>query len=71
LGPDGERLAKRHGSVTLAHRLAAGDDAVAVRSLLAASLGLGRPTERPSLDDLLAGFDPDAVPRDPWVLPGL
>jgi glutamyl-tRNA synthetase len=41
LGPDGERLAKRHGAVTLADRAALGQPAADVRDELAASLGLG------------------------------
>jgi glutamyl-tRNA synthetase len=40
LGPDGERLAKRHGAVTLADRAAQGQSADDVRDELAASLQL-------------------------------
>jgi glutamyl-tRNA synthetase len=40
LGPDGERLAKRHGAVTLADRAALGQSAPDVRDELAASLSL-------------------------------
>jgi glutamyl-tRNA synthetase len=40
LGPDGARLAKRHGAVTLADRAAQGQGADDVRDELAASLGL-------------------------------
>jgi glutamyl-tRNA synthetase len=68
LGPDGARLAKRHGAVTLADRAAAGESPLDVRALLAASAGLARPGERPTLDELLARFDPDALPREPSVL---
>jgi glutamyl-tRNA synthetase len=68
LGPDGARLAKRHGAVTLADRGAAGQSPLEVRARLAASVGLARPGERPALDDLLARFDPDALPREPSVL---
>jgi glutamyl-tRNA synthetase len=57
LGPDGRRLAKRDGAVTLADRLALGEDAVGVRSALAASIGLSEPGERPTLDELVARFD--------------
>jgi glutamyl-tRNA synthetase len=69
LGPDRERLAKRHGAVTLADRLRAGDTAAGVRSLLATSLGLAAPGEPVGPDDLIARFDPAALPREPWVLP--
>lgn len=40
LGPDGARLAKRHGAVTLADRAALGQSADDVRDELASSLGL-------------------------------
>ena len=48
LGPDGARLAKRHGAVTLADRARAGRVAAEVRARLAASVGLAEPGERPS-----------------------
>lgn len=67
LGPDGERLAKSDGAVTLADRLALGEQPGEVRILLAESLGLGHPSERVSMNDLLDRFDPDALPRTPWV----
>ena len=67
LGPDGERLAKRHGAVTLADLAAQGIGPERVRSELAASLGLAAAGEPVEMADLLARFDPDAVPRTPWV----
>ncbi len=69
LGADGARLAKRHGSVTLADLAADGIDAGAVRGRLAASLRLAEPDERPTMSQLLERFDPLALPREPWVLP--
>lgn len=71
LGPDGTRLAKRHGAVTLSDAAAAGIRAEKVRALLARSLGLadeGEPTDLPAL---LGRFAPDRLPREPWVLPAL
>jgi glutamyl-tRNA synthetase len=68
LGPDGERLAKRHGSVTLADQVASGRGPGVVRSLLAASLGLARPGEAVTAGELLRRFDPDRLPREPWTL---
>jgi glutamyl-tRNA synthetase len=62
LGPDGRRLAKRHGDVTL--REVAPGDAVA---WMAGSLGLRAAT---SARELLDGFDPDAVPREPTTYRG-
>lgn len=67
LGPTGARLAKRDGAVTLAELAAQGVDADGVRGLLAASLGLGRPGERPDMAQLLDRFDPDRLPREPWI----
>ena len=55
LGPDGSRLAKRHGAVTLADRH---DSPADVLSEIAASVGLGEPGERVSPRDLLERFDP-------------
>jgi glutamyl-tRNA synthetase len=56
-GDDGERLAKRHGAVTLAERLALGQTAADVRAELAASVGLHEPGERPSPAELVERFD--------------
>jgi glutamyl-tRNA synthetase len=71
LGPDGERLAKRHGAVTLADLAAAGQDPPHVLGLMAASLGLleegGPVTPVASVADLLDRFALDRIPRDPWV----
>jgi glutamyl-tRNA synthetase len=65
LGPDGARLAKRHGAVTLADRPETPEQ---VRGLLAASVGLAEPGEAPSVEELVARFDPGQLPTDPWVL---
>jgi glutamyl-tRNA synthetase len=69
LGPDGERLAKRHGAVTLADRLALGETASAVRSRLAASLGLAAPGETVTPEELVTRFDPTRLPRTPSRIP--
>lgn len=61
LGPDGQRLAKRHGAVTL--RDVAPDEAFA---WMAASLVL----EGASPQELLRGFDPTGVPRAATTWPG-
>jgi glutamyl-tRNA synthetase len=58
LGPDGSRLAKRHGAVTLREV-----DAPAALRWMARSLGLAGATPH----DMLAGFDPAALPREPTV----
>ncbi len=54
LGDDGERLAKRHGAVTLEERLALGQSAAQVSAELAASVGLAENDERPSARELVA-----------------
>lgn len=68
LGPTGERLAKRDGAVTLDDRRARGETPEQVRTMLAVSLGLAAPDECVGMETLLERFDPDGVPREPWVL---
>lgn len=63
LGPDGARLAKRHGAVTLADRAAHGETPADVLGWMAASLGLAAPGETVDPALLLARFDPAALPR--------
>lgn len=69
LGPDGARLAKRHGAVTLADATRAGVPAAVVRARLAASVGLVDPGADPP------PLDRAALPRTPtvwdgaWVVP--
>jgi len=70
LGPDGARLAKRHGAVTLADRLAAGESPDDVRARLAASLGLVGAGDDASPGALLTRFDPGRLPREPWTFDG-
>jgi glutamyl-tRNA synthetase len=66
LGADGARLAKRHGSVTLADRA---EPAGATLSLLARSLGIATDVPPERARDLLSGFDPDRLPRAPFIMP--
>jgi glutamyl-tRNA synthetase len=67
LGPDGWRLAKRHGAVTLSDRAALGEGPEEVRAWMARSLGLAWVGEPPSPDGLIASFDPERLPREPTV----
>lgn len=69
LGPTGRRLAKRDGAVTLADQAALGVRADAVLSILAVSLGLADPGEPVDAHTLLARFDPERLPREPWTVP--
>jgi glutamyl-tRNA synthetase len=68
LGPDGGRLAKRHGAVTLSDRLAQGESAASVRSWLAASVGLAEIGEDVDTETLVERFDPEALPAEPTRL---
>jgi glutamyl-tRNA synthetase len=68
LAPDGSRLAKRHGAVTLEDLAVRGCSPGDVCGRLAASLGIdtaGRPV---MAGDLLDRFDPERMPRVPWRL---
>ena len=67
LGPDGRRLAKRHGAVTLDDRAARGEGPDEVRTWIALTLGLAEVGERPTPEELLARFDPGRLPREPTV----
>lgn len=69
LGPDGERLAKRHGAVTLADREAEGITAIEVRDELVGSLGRDVPIGGPSLDPVIEWFRPERL--DPTQVLGL
>jgi len=66
LGPDGERLAKRHGAVTLSDLGVRGIGVDEVRSMLAASIGIAEPGEPLSATDLVDRFDWSLVPHTPW-----
>jgi glutamyl-tRNA synthetase len=64
LGPDGQRLAKRHGAVTLSDRSEGPEE---VRAWMARSLGLGEAGETSSPSDLIARFRPVRLPHKPTV----
>jgi glutamyl-tRNA synthetase len=68
LAPSGERLAKRHGAVTLADRADSGLDPTDVVGSLAWSLGLWPPDTPATPAQLLDRFDPLLLPREPLVL---
>ncbi|MGI8633663.1 MAG: tRNA glutamyl-Q(34) synthetase GluQRS [Solirubrobacterales bacterium] len=68
LGPDGQRLAKRHGSVSMSARRQAGESPAAVRARLGATLGLCRPEEPVTMAELLERFDPGHLTGEPVVL---
>ena len=69
---EGTRLAKRDGAVTLPELAAVGLEPNAVLGLIAVSLDLASPGEQVSLEALLGRFDPERLPRRPWVvIPGV
>jgi glutamyl-tRNA synthetase len=65
VGPDGERLAKRHGALSVGELRERGADPAAVVGLLAAASGLLPPGGRATPVELVAGFRLEAVPREP------
>lgn len=71
LGPDGARLAKRHGAVTLADLAEQGLTPADALAWMARSLGLAAPGEQVTVADLLARFDPDRLPAEPTTFSGL
>ena len=68
LGTDGERLAKRHGAVTLSQLSERGVSADEVVAWLATSLGLAGPAERVGARRLVDRFEPTGVPRQAVTL---
>lgn len=68
LAPSGERLAKRHGAVTLDDLGARGITPAQVLARLGASLGLCGRHHDVTAAELLAGFELGRIPRQPWSL---
>lgn len=71
LAADGSRLAKRDGGTTMAELAGAGTPPECLLALLGSSLELCDPSENVTATDLLARFDPDGIPKDPWRFPDL
>ncbi len=69
VGPDGLRLAKRHGDTTLRALRAAGWDAPAFLGWLAASAGLAAPGERVTARELVSRYDVAKLGRGEVVVP--
>lgn len=67
VGPDGERLAKRHGGTSLAALAARGIGADRVRRMLIASIGYPETDEGATPEALIERFRRDALPIDPWL----
>ena len=71
LGADGERLAKRHGSVSLRELRERGVPARKVVGWLASSCGLAAPGEEITAAELVPRFELRRLPRKPQRLPPL
>ncbi|WP_373047041.1 tRNA glutamyl-Q(34) synthetase GluQRS [Vulgatibacter sp.] len=69
LGPDGARLAKRHGAASLTELMERGEDPKAITGLLAWLSGLAEKDERLTPGELVARWDPARVGRAPARLP--
>ena len=69
VGPDGRRLAKRHGDTRIASYREMGRSPESVIGFLAASCGWCRQGESISLRDLVPRFSLDTIPRAPFVCP--
>jgi glutamyl-tRNA synthetase len=70
LGPDGERLAKRHGAVSLGELREGGADPAAVLGWLAAGSGLAAAGERVAATELIRRWDAAAIGRAATRLDG-
>ena len=68
VGPDGRRLAKRHGDTRVAAFREAGVPARRIIGLLAWTCGWAERGEELSLADLLPRFNLESIPRPPCVL---
>jgi glutamyl-tRNA synthetase len=66
VGPDGERLAKRHGAVTLDDLAARGTSPAEVCARLAASIGIDPGVSATTASELLDTFDPRRIPSESW-----
>jgi glutamyl-tRNA synthetase len=71
LGPDGTRMAKRHGAVTLGEHLAAGWTVAQVLGALAGSLHLAAAGEELTPRELLGRWDLAQLPREPVFMRAL
>jgi glutamyl-tRNA synthetase len=69
LGPDGRRLAKRDGAVTLADQMARGRTAAEVLALLGSSLGLCSEDEHVTAALLAGRFRVSVLDTVPWTVP--
>jgi glutamyl-tRNA synthetase len=69
LNASGERLAKRHGAVTLGDQASMGRNPSDILSVFAVSLGLAEEGELVRAVDLIERFDSLRLSREPWMIP--
>jgi glutamyl-tRNA synthetase len=69
LNASGERLAKRHGAVTLGDQASMGRNPSDILSVFAVSLGLAEEGEPVRAVDLIERFDSLRLSREPWMIP--
>jgi glutamyl-tRNA synthetase len=70
VGPDGRRLAKRHGDTRIASYREAGVPAGRVRALLARWSGIETKSNEISIDQMLRAFSLSRIPREKIVMTG-
>ncbi len=68
VGPDGKRLAKRHGDTRIATYRAHGWSAAKILGYLAHSCGWAAPDEELTLAELLPRFDLSTIPKSPFMV---
>ena len=67
VGPDGRRLAKRHGDTRISSFREAGASPEGILGFLAASCGWAEPGESVTLGELVSRFKLSSIPRNPLV----
>lgn len=68
VGPDGKRLAKRHGDTRVAVFREVGVRPEKLLGMVAQSLGIAEKGEELTLSDMLPRFDLSLIPHAPWVV---
>lgn len=68
VGPDGRRLAKRHGDTRISEIRRAGASSEAVVGWLASTCGWAEPGEAVAARDLISRFDLTTIPKEPVVV---
>ena len=67
IAPSGERLAKRHGAVTIEDRLSLGDSELDVLNILLSSLRIEKVAAVGQLRERAKVFDSTSLPLTPWI----